>query len=140
MKILSISVLAAALFFFACNNKLKIQTSSFNLNESFQMKMLETAKITNGNLQITFTGLPEDSRCPEDANCIWEGQVRLFIDAVIPEKKESIEFKIEKSRVGKVSRNFADYTILVEDVQPQNKSGAMIAKEDYTITLKVMPK
>ena len=138
MKILCTTILSAALALFACNNKLKIDTSSFTLNEPFQLKMLETAKMTDGTLQVTFTGLPEDSRCPEDVNCIWEGQVRLFIDAAVPEKKENIEFKIEKSKMGKVSRKFDNYTILVEDVRPIPKSGVQIAKENYVVTLRIM--
>ncbi len=140
MKIFYFSILFATLFFAACNNKLKIDTSGFNLNEPFPIKINETAKMNNGNLSLTLTGIPEDSRCPEDANCIWEGQVRIFLDASIPTNKKSLEFKIEKSKMGRVSKDFENYSVVIQNVLPLTKSGIRIPKEDYVVTLKVAPK
>lgn len=140
MKVLTISFLASSLFFIACNNKLKVDYSSFTLSQPFQLKILETAKMTNGDLQLTLTGLPEDSRCPEDANCIWEGQVRLFLTAATTSSKENLEFKIEKSRMGRVSKSFENYSITVEKVMPLTKSGIKIPKEDYAVTFVVNPR
>lgn len=140
MRIVSVLFILGVFVFFACNNKLKIDSNAFNLEEPFQLRVTETAKMTNGNLQLSLTGIPEDSRCPEDVNCIWEGQIRLFIDAAIPEKKESIEYKIEKSKMGKVDHTFQNYNILVQDVQPLTQSGVRISKENYIVTLKVSPK
>ena len=142
MKIFYISVLAfaALLIFTACNNKLKIDTSGFNLNEPFPIKIGQTAKMNNGDLKLTLTGIPEDSRCPEDANCIWEGQVRLFLNAATSNNQRSIEFKIEKSKMGRVSQNFEKYTLNVQSVQPLTQSGIRIPKEDYVVTVRVSPK
>ena len=137
MKVFVTSILTVVLFFLACNNKLKIETNSFNIGEPFALKILETAKMVNGDLQLTLTGLPEDSRCPEDANCIWEGQVRLFLTAAVPAKKENLELKIEKSKMGRVSKSFENYSITVESVMPLTESGVKILKEDYVVTLKV---
>ena len=140
MKIISTAIFAIVLIFLACNNKLKIQTDSFHPGQPFQLKITKSAKVVNGDLRLTLTGIPEDSRCPEDANCIWEGQVRLFVDAAVPAKKESIEFKIEKSKMGKVSRNFQNYSITVVKVEPMTKAGLRIPKEDYVVTFLVEPK
>ena len=107
------------------------------MNQSFQLRLNQTIKKNNGSLQLTLTGIPEDSRCPEDANCIWEGQVRLFVDAAYTDKKESLEFKVEKSKMGKVTRNFEKYKILIEAVNPPTQSGVRIPKENYEVTMKV---
>ena len=141
MKILSIAILAIALIFVGCNNKLKKkETTGFSLNQPFQLKMFETVKKSSGSLKLTVTGMPEDSRCPEDANCIWEGQVRVFVDVSTSQKKESLEFKVEKSKMGKVSHVFDKYRITLEAVNPLTQSGIRIAKEDYVVTFKVAMK
>ena len=108
MKIFSIAVLAIALLFVGCNNNLKKKksTEGFALNQPFKVKMNETVAKRGGSPKFTLTGIPEDSRCPEDANCIWEGQVRVFIDAATSQKKETLEFKIEKIQNGKNHQGF----------------------------------
>lgn len=140
MKILFSSFLATTLLLVACNNKLKIDANTVNLNETFSLKLNEIAKLSEGGLQLKLTGIPEDSRCPEDANCIWEGEVRLFVEAADPSNKKTLDFKIEKSKMGRVSRVFQNYSILVEEVLPLTKSGSRIPPEDYVVQLKVSPK
>lgn len=140
MKILFSSFFAAMLLLAACNNKLKIDANTVNINESFSLKLNEIAKLSEGGLQLKLTGIPEDSRCPEDANCIWEGEVRLFVEAADPSNKKTLDFKIEKSKMGRVSRVFQNYSILVEAVMPLTKSGSRIPPEDYVVQMKVMPK
>ena len=140
MKIYTISILALGFLFQSCNNKLKVDTATFMPGEPFQMKILETAKMSNGDLQLTLTGIPEDSRCPEDVNCIWEGQVRMFLTAANTEKKENLEFKIDKSRMGKMNKSFGNYSISVENVSPLPTSGTKILKEEYIVTFRVDPK
>ena len=114
--------------------------NSFSLSQPFPIKILETAKMADGDLQLTLTGMPEDSRCPEDANCIWEGQVRIFVTAATSTNKENLEFKIEKSKMGKVKKSFENYTIIVDKVMPLTQSGVKIPKEDYVVTMVVEPR
>ncbi|MEO1259422.1 MAG: hypothetical protein AAFZ15_11525 [Bacteroidota bacterium] len=140
MKVFTITTLAFVIALSACNNKLKIETNSFNLDVPFQLKVQETAKMVNGDLQLTITGLPEDSRCPQDVNCVWEGQVRLFVTAAIPSGKENLEFKVEKSKMGKVRKSFGNYAITVEDVQPLPQNGLKTPIEDYFVTFVVEEK
>ena len=140
MKLFSFSILAAILLLVACNNKLKVNYSEFNINGPFYLKMNETSKLKGGDLLLKFTSIPEDSRCPEDANCIWEGQVRIFIEAATTSNKKTLEYKIEKSKIGRISKDFQNYTILVEDVQPLTQSGSRIPPEDYILRMRVSPK
>jgi hypothetical protein len=45
-----------------------------------------TADLENGALQFTFVGIQEDSRCPKDVLCVWQGQavtsMHVAIDGV----------------------------------------------------------
>jgi len=58
--------------------------------------MNEMAKQSDGDLQLILTSVPEDSRCPVQVNCIWEGQVKLFIDAAVPTKKAAWNTRSKK--------------------------------------------
>ncbi len=137
MKSLSCLLLTIAFLALSCNNKLKIKSDSFTLGVPFVVRMNKTAKQTNGDLQLTLTGIPEDSRCPVDVNCIWEGQVKLFIDAAVPSQKSNLEFKVEKSKMGMVSNNFEGYKILINNVQPDPVSGEKTSLEEYVVELLV---
>ncbi|MAP54407.1 hypothetical protein [Altibacter sp.] len=43
-------------------------------------------KVILGDVAITFKEVLEDSRCPKDVNCIWEGRIRLQIAVEIDQK------------------------------------------------------
>ncbi len=137
MKYLSILFFAAAFTALSCNNKLKIKSNSFNLGEPFGVKMNEMAKEANGGLQLTLTAIPEDSRCPVDVNCIWEGQVKVFMEAAVPAQKRSLEFKVEKSKMGTVSKTFEGYNILINKVVPDPVSGKKTSPGEYVVELLV---
>ena len=42
----------------------------------------QTASIENGALQLTFVSVDEDSRCPKDVHCVWQGQARTTMHVV----------------------------------------------------------
>jgi hypothetical protein len=43
------------------------------------MKIGETVSIKNEQLKFQFVTVPEDSRCPEGAECIWAGNAAAVI-------------------------------------------------------------
>lgn len=54
----------------------------YNLNEYFTLNFNKSAivKIDGVEYKIKFTNLEEDSRCPPDMNCYWQGQVAVKIN------------------------------------------------------------
>jgi hypothetical protein len=69
---LSIILILSALAF-GCS---KEDDAFFNLNETFTIEEGETQQNHLYSLAIRFDSLVEDSRCPEDMVCIWEGNAR----------------------------------------------------------------
>lgn len=51
------------------------------LNEPFTLRAGQAATFFEPALSITFAGVPNDSRCPTDAMCIWagDGEVQLTL-------------------------------------------------------------
>lgn len=54
----------------------------YNVNEEFTLKFDKSAliKIDGVEYEIKFTNLEEESRCPPDVNCFWQGQVAVKIN------------------------------------------------------------
>ena len=55
---------------------------TYNLNEEFTLDYNKSAivKIEGVEYKIKFTNLEEDSRCPPDVYCAWQGQVAVKIN------------------------------------------------------------
>lgn len=81
--------------------------------------------LKNGNYSISFLEVTEDSRCPSDVTCIWEGRAKvkvhienngnteekeiLFKGKSLGNEKEHIIFKTEKSMI--IARQLTPYPV-----------------------------
>lgn len=139
MKLLKISVLLFAVLALAvaCKKKPKAGYSTVKLDDFFELKMNQSAAVTDNDLKLTFTGVPEDSRCPKFTNCIQEGQVRLTLTAVIGGKSQTVEFTRKPSDKGPTTVAVEKFKIQLYDVQPYPESGKKIKLEDYTARMAV---
>lgn len=72
-------------------------------------------------MNVTFKGISEDSRCPKDVNCIWAGvavaQVEVMGTATRPMTLNLASID-NKGRNYSTSTEFNGYTISLVDVQP----------------------
>lgn len=83
MKTIPFFALFALLFLMSCN---KDDDQSVDINEAFELDYRATKEFEDGNLSITFENLVEESRCPADAICIWEG--RAVVEIKVQEEEE----------------------------------------------------
>lgn len=89
-------------------------------------------------MNVTFKGISEDSRCPKDVNCIWAGvavaQVEVMGTATRPMTLEIATID-NKARNYSASAVFNGYTISLADVQPYPGAidGAKALKGKYRI-------
>ncbi|MES1262803.1 MAG: hypothetical protein ABUL69_00500 [Peristeroidobacter soli] len=79
---------------------------------------------------VRFLSVVEDSRCPQDATCIWAGQVTILIDGVEGHMRPT------DLREGS-SISVDQYQVTLVRVEPQPVSTAKIARENYRATLRV---
>lgn len=49
------------------------------LDQGFWLGFGETAELDGGRLEVWFQSLSEDSRCPGDVVCVWEGRARIVL-------------------------------------------------------------
>ncbi|WP_263601238.1 hypothetical protein [Chryseobacterium sp. PET-29] len=103
-------------------------------------------------MNVTFKGISEDSRCPKDVNCIWAGvavaEVEVMGTATRP-MTLSLASLDNKGRNYHQSADFNGYTITLTEVNPYPGSaegtknlkgkyriGIMIKKSDNTANMK----
>lgn len=111
------------------------------MNTPFRLQVNQTARIAGENVRITFTRVKEDSRCPKDVECVWEGQA--VVDVKVVKDDQDLGSLELTSRAGqeKLAVQYIDsLAIKLVDVMPYPRSGQSIDPAAYTITLLVTPR
>jgi len=92
-------------------------------------------KFSRSDLNIKFIGLVEDSRCPENARCVWAGNAKIKLE---------VKGKGAASQIIELNTNSSDKSaryngLLIElvDLSPGRKTDAPIKKTAYVATIAV---
>jgi len=95
------------------------------------------------DMNVTFKGISEDSRCPEGVNCIWAGvaiaQIEVMGTTTRPMVLELATMENAGRNYHQSSELFNGYTISLEEVSPFPKSdgGAKALEGKYKIGIKI---
>jgi len=106
------------------------------LNMQFKLKIDQTAYIEAENIKVQFTDVREDSRCPSDVFCVWEGQATIALK-ITKDKKELREFTLTSRGGEPVTKTFDGYSIKLVSVEPYPTSTDKLEKDDYVVTLAI---
>lgn len=106
------------------------------LDEPFEVKVGNSLVIPNGIL-ITVLDV-EDSRCPADVLCVWQGEAKVSIN-VKRALQELGKFTLA-STVGQETQIFNQHSVTLVQVQPYPYSSKEILPSDYVITFIVSEK
>ena len=107
------------------------------IDEKFQLELGECISLKGEEFHICFDSVVEDSRCPPNVQCIWEG--RLVI-ALIATTETGISQKIQ---VGDIfyeetnSTTIDDFLISAIEIEPHNREKDNLADEKYQLTFEV---
>lgn len=93
-------------------------------------------------MNVTFKTMIEDSRCPKDVNCIWEGVATAEVELMgLYTRPQTVRLNsMTNSAKGySKSQSFNGYTISLVEVQPQTTAakGYNSLKGSYRIGLKI---
>ncbi|MDR2238539.1 MAG: hypothetical protein LBE92_20615 [Chryseobacterium sp.] len=94
-------------------------------------------------MNVTFKGISEDSRCPEGVNCIWAGAAVAQVEAMLTTSRPMTLNLATLDHPGKnyhQSADFNGYIITLEEVTPypksQNGTKALSGKYRIGISIK----
>lgn len=109
-----------------------------SLNIPFKLNIGQAAVIETENLNIKFINVTEDSRCPSDVQCIWEGQAIVQIS--ISKDNQNINTFNLTERAGHDELSILSlngYSINLKKVEPYPVSTKKIVPNDYFIILQI---
>src|SRR5438105_576701 len=102
----------------------------------FQLRVNQTAFIDSLNLTIRFVAVKEDSRCPSDVVCIWEGQATISVNVRSPNISPSNLNLTSRGGESNLSmKDFHDFSMRLLEIAPYPRSAGHIATSDYLATL-----
>lgn len=110
-------------------------TTEYKLGQPFVLKPGESATIQNESLNLTFREVINDSRCPEGAVCIWQGQVQCLLNITIEGKKEQLTLT-QSGLSGTAFQTYHQY-YLEFNVTPYPNLEEDIKASDFRLELKV---
>jgi hypothetical protein len=104
------------------------------LGEQFDVRVGETAYLADTHLSIRVNAVPEDSRCPRDAVCVWAGNARVSLTRREGSNADAVELN---STVEPRAVTRWGHTVQLIDVQPVPIAGQPIAAQEYVVRLLV---
>ncbi|MFX1534075.1 MAG: hypothetical protein ACFFDI_07570 [Promethearchaeota archaeon] len=109
-------------------------TQNVFLDESFNLHVDEKAYIDSIELVVTFLNVKEDSRCPSDVVCVWEGDVAIEVNIILNGQNRG-NFELNRSNLHKAS--FGGYYLKLIELNPYPSSSEPIPLSSYNANFKV---
>jgi len=108
------------------------------LSIRFQLKIDQTAFIESENIRVTFLNVTEDSRCPSDVVCVWEGQVTILLNIMHNDQDlGDLALTIRGGDETLAAKTFDGYSVQLMQVEPYPKASEPTKLSDYVATLLV---
>ncbi len=97
----------------------------------------QVLRIEEEGLEVKFSGIISDSRCPKGVHCAWPGQVEALVK-VSKNAQDLGDIRLIKPNNHTFSPEIVDiYQLTLLEVEPYPKVNQVINSEDYKITIKV---
>lgn len=112
-------------------NAFAIESKDMEQKNQFTIQTNQT--ITFDTLKITFLKTLEDSRCPSDVTCIWQGRASIKLNTEIENQKKDIILTTGENSTIQMEM----YKINLIDLKPYPISTKIIIPEEYVVTLDI---
>jgi hypothetical protein len=86
-------------------------------------------------LRIGFAGIAEDSRCPVDVTCVWEGNAAVEITVIAG--SGPTQLRVLNTALEPRSMDFGGLRLTLVDVSPEPHEGEPIPPESYMVRLRL---
>ena len=85
-------------------------------------------------LRVTFASLLDDSRCPINATCVWEGDAEILIGVRRANAEES-QIALHTNQKFSQAGTYRQYVIRLVALDPYPRADVENKESDYTATL-----
>ena len=129
-------VMAACLAMAACGNKVSTPAGEkIPLGREFTLAPGQSA-VVDDDLRLTLKSVTDDSRCPVDVTCVWEGDAKVAVEVITPTPRAEHELHTS-ARFDREAKHGA-YRVTLVKLEPAPRSTATISPGDYRATFVVV--
>ena len=107
------------------------------LNEEFTLAPGPTAAVNGTNVRLTFDRVSEDSRCPTDVTCVWEGDAVVVLKVKVEAEEATREVHTQGGEPRSRKAPVGDYVVTLVRLDPEPRSTGTIEASAYRATLRV---
>jgi hypothetical protein len=108
--------------------------TTFELDTSFSLNYKQFALNPPENLRIRFDEVVNDSRCPDNTDCILAGNAKVKLTVFNDFSNETITLNTNKESN---NQKVFGYFIYLKDLTPSNSNTALLTQKDYRIALMI---
>jgi hypothetical protein len=108
------------------------------LDRQFSIRYDRVVRIPSEDLEIQFTDVVADSRCPSETQCVFQGQVEIKLHLVRGDRDLGNINLVRQAGLENAAMATIDgYSIQLIEVKPYPKNSKPIELSDYTAILEV---
>lgn len=109
--------------------------SEYSLEEEFILYINESVIIAGEDLRMKFIEVSEDSRCPKDVTCIWEGRVTAVVEISTDGSSQQLELSQPGLTDAPARETYMGYELTYK-VEPYPEQAAVqIMADEYRLLL-----
>lgn len=114
-----------------------VSTATAQAKEKQEIKMLvgTKKKASRSKLTVKFLSVVEDSRCPEDANCVWAGNAKIKISVKSADQPE--EFFELNTNTGATGTTYGRYAVYLTELTPIFNGDPKTSRIAYKATFSI---
>ena len=86
---------------------------------------------------LSFINVPQDSRCPTGAQCVWEGDGTVILAMLTTGTSDTTRIELHTSSKFATQATYKDLNIRLQKLDPYPQQGAKIEPADYVATLAI---
>jgi hypothetical protein len=119
-------ILVVLLFILGCDEErlLSPGQSVQKLNTEFELKVGQWVSIDGEQISFKFESVPEDSRCPMNANCVWAGNAKVSLSLL--ETKCALNTTLDPHEI-----TYSNHKIKLVSLTPYPFTEAPISQDAY---------
>ena len=140
-------VITSRLFALVCSLLLGCSTVMMNFNDNqntarvgkeFALKVGQQLKLDGVDLKVKFTGVPQDSRCPTNVNCVWAGNAEVALEWTYDKCTTPITLNTHGTAAASDEAKVGGFRVKLIKLEPYPHSEKKISPSDYIATLRVI--
>ena len=107
------------------------------LGEEFSLRIGQSVVITGEDLEIRFVEVSEDSRCPKDVICVWEGRVTAVVEISTGGSSQQLNLSQPGLTDAPAREKYGGYELIYKVEPYPEKAEVEIAAEEYRLLIVV---